>query len=161
MKLKLLLAITLFYLIGSCTSKIQSQNLILKFNDGTEKSSGLNSLNKITFSGTNMILNYTDGTTGSFSESTIKKMVFNVVSGTQSILGDETTLVVYPNPASDYISLRNTPEGATTVKVFRLDGALLVSKQITSEDKQIDISTFTKGFYLLKVNNQALKFIKL
>ena len=161
MKPKLLLAITLCCLIGSCICKIQAQNLILKFNDGTEKSTALKSLNKITFVGTNMILTYAAGTTDSFIESVIKKMVFNVVSGIVGVSGDETAFSVYPNPVSDVLSLRNVAEGKTFAKVYRFDGALVIVKQITSIDPQIDVSSLTKGFYVLKVHNQALKFIKL
>lgn len=88
-------------------------------------------------------------------------MVFNVVSGTQSVIGAETTLTVYPNPASDYISIKNSVEGLMNVRIYSLDGAVLLTAQIFSSSQQINVSSLSKGFYLLKVNNQALKFMKL
>lgn len=71
MKLRLLFTILLVWLIGISIPRLHAQNLTLKFTDGTEKSSALSLLGKITFSGSNLVLNYADGTTDLFSESLI------------------------------------------------------------------------------------------
>jgi hypothetical protein len=162
MKRRLLFIAILAAFIGLSITKMQSQsNLILRFNDGSEKSSALSSIGKIIFSGTNMILNYNDGTTGAYDESLVNKMVFNVVSGIEPVTGTSSELSIYPNPATDYISLKNTPEGEVNLCIYSLDGAVLISSELLSAAQQIDISALKKGFYVIKVNNQAMKFMKL
>jgi hypothetical protein len=160
MKKKTLLA-TLVCLIGLGVNTVRCQNnLILKLADGTEKSSILSSLGKITFSGTNMILNYNDGTTGVFDESSVTKMVFSTVSAVETVSATGNELAVYPNPASNFIAIKNAPEQQFNYSIYGLDGSLLISAKQTA-GSQINISNLQKGFYVIKVNNQAMKFLKL
>jgi hypothetical protein len=161
MKKRLLLTTILILFLGIGVAKSQN-SLILKFTNSTEKSSTLASLDKITFSGTSIMLNYTNGTVGSFEESTIKNMIFqSVVAGIEPLNVTEGKLNIYPNPASDYISLQNAPDGALSFSIYALDGALLMSSKLSTTDQQIDISALKKGFYMIKVSNQAMKFLKL
>ncbi|HEY6913338.1 MAG TPA: T9SS type A sorting domain-containing protein [Paludibacter sp.] len=162
MKRRLLFTLMLTIFLGLSITKSQSQsNLILRFTDGSEKGSALSSLTKITFSGTNMLLSYTDGTTGTFDESSVSKMIFGVVSAVGPVVGNDSKLVLYPNPATDYISVKNAAEEAMNYTIYGLDGAALISSNLLSASQQIDISALKKGFYVIKVNNQAMKFLKL
>ncbi|MFT3752387.1 MAG: T9SS type A sorting domain-containing protein [Paludibacter sp.] len=164
MKKKLLLLTILIPLIGLGVAKSQSQNsLILRFTNGTENGSMLAALDKITFSGTSMLLNYTNGTSGNFEESTIKNMIFRaVVSGVESVsISNSSKLSIYPNPASDYVCLQNAPDGELNFSIYALDGTILLSSKLISATQQIDISMLKKGFYVIKVSNQAMKFMKL
>lgn len=163
MNKRLLLLTILILLIGLGFAKSQSQNsLILRFTNGTENGSMLAALDKITFSGTSMLLNYTNGTSSNFEESNIKNMIFRaVVSGIQRVGISNGKLNIYPNPASDYISLQNAPEGELNFSIYALDGTILLSSKLISATQQIDISMLKKGFYVIKVSNQAMKFMKL
>jgi len=157
-----LCAISLLCMIGLSVSNVHSQqNLLLKLKDGSEKRSALSSIRKITFLGTNLILNYKDGASSLYSDASIQKLFFGVSSGVQELIVDKNLLMVYPNPASSFISLKNVPDVVLNVSIYRLDGTVLLSTQILSDGDQIDVSKLTKGFYLLKVNNTALKFMKL
>jgi hypothetical protein len=160
MKKKTLLA-TLVCLIGLNVNTVRCQNnLILKLVDGTEKSSVLSILNKITFSGTNMILNYNDGATIIFDESLVKKMVFSSVSAVETVAATGNEFAVYPNPAKNYITIKNTADQELSYSIYGLDGAMLMSATQTA-GTQINISSLQKGFYVIRVNNQAMKFLKL
>ena len=55
--------------------------------------------------------------------------------------------------------LRNL-NGEETVRIYALDGRLMKSMEVTSE-QHIDISDLPIGLYLLKTERQTLKMIKL
>lgn len=65
---------------------------------------------------------------------------------------------IYPNPTSDKIYVESKED--VTIQVFSLEGNLLKSKQA----KNIDLTEFASGIYLLKINDgnhyQNLKIIK-
>jgi len=75
-------------------------------------------------------------------------------------LNEEEEISIYPNPASDVIYMKNAPETSTIVSIYRIDGALILQKQISSQNKASNISELTSGLYVIKIDNQALKFIK-
>jgi len=55
--------------------------------------------------------------------------------------------------------LRNL-NGEETVRIYALDGRLMKSMEVTSE-QHIDISDLPIGLYLVKTEHQTLKMIKL
>ncbi len=82
-------------------------------------------------------------------------------------LSDETpaaNIIVYPNPASDEITimLPSNTLGDVFVNVFDLSGKLIVAKQISlSESKfNLDIQNISDGYYYLSIENQDIKFYK-
>jgi hypothetical protein len=76
-------------------------------------------------------------------------------------------LTVYPNPATDVLFIkRNFKSGGTFyLKVFDISGRLLLEDIIDNNisEKQLDISSFPKGTYLLKIvedqNEQIERFV--
>jgi hypothetical protein len=77
----------------------------------------------------------------------------------------ENDLVLYPNPASDEITLKSSGNliGAT-ISVSSLLGQELEKFILNSEEKTLNISNYQSGIYILKVNSQdgikSYKFIK-
>jgi hypothetical protein len=143
---------------------LQAQNLILKTKGGTEQIKPLGSLKKITFSNNNLLVNYLSGPAETYSLSTISKLYFkSTVTGTSSIaLNSEARILsIYPNPVNNVIYIQNAPEEISTVLIYRLDGVKVLQAQISEGNSCIQAGTLAKGLYLLKLNNQAIKFIKL
>ncbi len=162
MRRKLYLSVFLFCLLGVGVMRVQAQtSMTLKFQDGTEKSAGLSAVNKITFSDSGLFMNYVGCSNESFTLNSIRKIVFGTSMGTSSILSDKQDIIVYPNPATNYIALKKAPEGELSVAIYRLDGAQMMNVQFSSASETIDVSRLEKGFYFLKVNNKAFKFTKL
>lgn len=141
------------------TAQAQS-SLIVNFKNDSQAGFLVNTLNKITFSGGSLLLKTTDTPLNTYLISDIRKLTFGVYSGFSAISIDPTALVVYPNPATNFIYLKNSPEGEINITVFRLDGAVLISKKLKNGLEQIDVSNLSKGLYLLRVNNKTLKFMK-
>lgn len=154
----ILLCLVSFSLIG--VSKAQS-NLILQFTDKTQVNPVLSTISKITFTGDNLEMKYNDGMSNSYLISTVNKITFNTLSGLNELSTQEDLISLYPNPAKDVIYLKNASENETKVSVFRLDGACLMSVQISIIGEGIDVSSLSKGIYVLKIGGKALKFTKL
>jgi endonuclease I/chitodextrinase len=67
---------------------------------------------------------------------------------------DWTSLSVYPNPTSlNYIFVRNNED--VKVEVYTVLGKKLIQKIIEPSNSQLDISTLSKGIYLLKISNNG------
>lgn len=65
---------------------------------------------------------------------------------------------VYPNPAKSFIKIAGL-EKPTDYEIFTIDGKL-IKKGTTDKDAEVSISTFVKGTYILKFNDQSVKIIK-
>ena len=159
------IALILFLtLMGISTPILKGQNLVLKSKTGTEQIKKLSSLKLITFSNNNLLINYSSIPSETYHLSTISKLYFNSLStGTENKLPVENNLIlsIYPNPATNVIYLQNAPDEISIVAIYRMDGTMALQTQISKENKCIQIGNLSKGLYLLKVNNQAFKFIKL
>ena len=77
----------------------------------------------------------------------------------------ETDIKIYPNPTSGlfYITLSNELQFYNfAVDIYNIKGQLILSKKINSsaEIKQIDISAFTKGVYIINLHNNKFNFCR-
>jgi len=139
----------------------QAQNsLIVKLNNNSQSGYLLSNIDRITFSGGNMLLKNKDAAASSILLSDINLMSFGIYSAVPELTIDASSMNIFPNPACKYIQLKNAPEGQIHIVVFRLDGGILINKNLTDKTECIDISNLCNGIYLLKVNNKTLKFTK-
>jgi hypothetical protein len=73
--------------------------------------------------------------------------------------GVQPAIAVYPNPATGYITISGLQPGET-LRFFDLYGRLLLTQTAKSESETIPAGHWPEGVYLLRVNNQSIKFIK-
>lgn len=70
---------------------------------------------------------------------------------------------IFPNPAKDYL-LISGKEKSADVSIFNIQGVLMLTSQKTQLPQRLNISSFPKGLYFLKLtkgqNFELLKFIK-
>ncbi|WP_158977232.1 T9SS type A sorting domain-containing protein [Cellulophaga sp. L1A9] len=97
---------------------------------------------------------YTDGT--NFLEEDVSIYVSSIVSdtaldatvlSTNNDINKTESLLFYPNPAEGKIFLSNNVE---SVKIFNTIGSLVKESNV----KQIDISSFSKGVYLIEMESE-------
>lgn len=131
--------------------------MVLKLQGGTEQSIQLNNLRKITFSGSNLVLNYVSGSTQSYGFSSLEKMYFNSQVAIRDVVQSNTD--VFFNAADNQIHFRNLGEGTHNVTVFRMDGRAVVSTSV-QPGETVDMSAYPKSIYLLRIDNQVVKFKK-
>jgi len=74
-----------------------------------------------------------------------------------------TLFSIQPNPATRYfeITLSSSELGYNeiAVQIYDVRGLLLKAEQLYAEKTQIDISNFSKGFYIVKIGKEAKKLI--
>lgn len=65
---------------------------------------------------------------------------------------------LYPNPANNQVTVESNSI-INTLEIFDLTGKKMYSKHINSLNTTIDVSLFSKGMYLVKVDNKVSKLI--
>jgi hypothetical protein len=79
-----------------------------------------------------------------------------------SLFYGEQPVTVFPNPATNYITVKGTAESIITVST--LSGGVIYKQVIAGESKTIDVSSWANGTYLISVetgNNRTVsKIIK-
>lgn len=148
----LLLAAALFF-----APQLHAQNMILRLQGGTDQTVALSNLQKITFSNNNLVLNYVSGSTQSYGFSTLEKLFFSPLTSVKNT--DASKADIFFNPSDNQIHFRNLTEGKYPVSVFCLDGRAVVRTTINNNES-IDMSGFPASIYLIRINNQILKFKK-
>ena len=143
-------------------NNVSAQYLRIKLQDGTEDTQEINLLQNLQFSDGSLQINFLSGTLTTYELSTVSTLYFQQypTSVEEDLQSGSQEISIYPNPASDVIYLKNTPETGSIVSIYRIDGMLIFQMQISSQNQVIDVSNLTNGLYLIRVNNQAIKFIK-
>ncbi|WP_026777276.1 T9SS type A sorting domain-containing protein [Polaribacter sp. Hel_I_88] len=106
---------------------------------------------------TNWVLEGTEGALSDLANSIyIDSIVFDsnpgeIVLSTSSVK-NEVTFSVYPNPSQDFIMI-DAPTGINQISVYSVLGKLVKKEQVSSKKHNLDISSFAKGVYLLRVEN--------
>jgi hypothetical protein len=74
-----------------------------------------------------------------------------------------TLFSIQPNPATTYveiiISVEQLSSTSVLVQIFDVQGLLMKTQPLFNEKTQIDISNLSKGFYIVKIGNEAKKLI--
>jgi len=158
---------TLFILLlfaATGVTPLQAQSLLIKSEDGTVTTKELGTVKQMTFGNNNLRVNYFSGSTETYGLSTISKLYFKTLTtATQTISLNQGSriLSVYPNPADQVIYIQNIPEGTSPVYIYRMDGVLVLRSEVSEGNTCIQVGHLSKGIYLLRLTNQAVKFVKL
>lgn len=70
--------------------------------------------------------------------------------GTASVNENEISALVYPNPASDVLNIELN-EVATNVTIVSLDGKVVVSETVNSNNVSVDVANLVPGTYVYAV----------
>ncbi|MCL2132162.1 MAG: T9SS type A sorting domain-containing protein [Lentimicrobiaceae bacterium] len=76
---------------------------------------------------------------------------------------NENTISIYPCPASDYVNIQisdDMPTNDLYAYLYDVTGRLLHTQILENKTTRIDLTDFTAGFYVLKVNNHTFKVVK-
>jgi len=86
----------------------------------------------------------------------ISKFDLNLLNTSNFIKSSDVS--VYPNPASDFISIKNASKNSE-ILIYDLTGKI-VDKSVLNDDGKINIQHLEIGTYIIKINNQSVKFVK-
>jgi len=80
---------------------------------------------------------------------------------------NNNSFTIYPNPATSYLTinlLQQTNLQNTTVSIYDVQKKLLLQQTLTHPQTELNIASFAKGIYVIKVNNDnnsmQSKFVK-
>lgn len=67
----------------------------------------------------------------------------------------------YPNPANDLVTLPYDANGATSMKIYNMQGKLIERKFLdtTKQELQLNVKDYTSGMYFFEVNGESNSFI--
>ena len=148
---KLLFIISLLAIAGTATA----QHMVVETAGGNEVFT-LDNLKQITFSGTTVNIEQTDGTTSSASMGSIERIYFSDLSSIADMPAQSGNLVEYIS--FDEIAINS--EAGSTVAIYSLTGAQLLSRRIDTQGEAISIAGLPQGIYIVKANGRTTKIIK-
>ena len=71
---------------------------------------------------------------------------------------DASTFSIYPNPASNNLTINSKNDPITQVEIFNVLGQKIINLNVANTtSKSIDISSLNSGLYLVKINNLTTK----
>jgi hypothetical protein len=158
-----LLSIIIFVLSGFIGKQVSAQNIAVRLKDGSLHTKELVTVQKITFSNNYLLLNYSGGLFDSYNIPQINKVYFNAISTgskTISLNNKPESISVYPNPAKEILTIGNVPENRLKLLIYGIDGVLVFQTEIFMGENHVNVVSLKNGLYVLKINNQAFKFIK-
>jgi hypothetical protein len=82
-----------------------------------------------------------------------KDYVCKIPTGNQNL--SEFPPVIYPNPANDFITIRNLPYSESEVSLYNQLGQMF---NCTRMENKLDIGELPSGVYILKIKNKDLHF---
>jgi hypothetical protein len=92
-------------------------------------------------------------------------VLVNYVPNTNAVLSTidyafmNDRIKIYPNPSQDFIGIQNVPI-ALKYTFYDILGTSILTGSINSNDYKVDLTSFSKGIYLLKIENKTFKIVK-
>lgn len=84
-----------------------------------------------------------------------QKILFATSTTTSLEENKELQIFVFPNPVSHTLNIQGVDEN-TSLEVYNLTGKSLIKEKGT----ELDVTSLNQGAYILRINNQYVKFIK-
>jgi len=152
--------ILLFILAVMCSSSLIAQE--------TVSSAGGNATGSGTVSytvGQIVYTTITDGSNGSVAQGVQQPYEISVVTALEDANGISLEIMVYPNPATDFIKLRieNYEVENLSYQLYDINGNLLQNSKIFSDETTISMQSLLPATYFLKItdNNRVVKTFKI
>ncbi len=90
----------------------------------------------------------------------VRRIVFFEGQGPNTNLEESQQFIaVYPNPTSSILYIEGLNQGET-IRVFSLEGQLLVSQTAGAAHTSLDLTSLQTGVYLIQINTEFFKIIK-
>ena len=150
--------IIIFILSFSTSSLLRGQQAFLAVGADATGTGGT-----ISYSVGQVVYQAHTGTSGSITEGVQQPFEISNLSSAKDLTSVSLTCSVYPNPTADYLTLtvENYAFDNLRYQLYDMQGKLLESKIITSDQTNIPMNAFTPATYILKVihpNNEITTF---
>ena len=148
------------FLLGFSLTGLQAQEAVSATGGDASGSGG-----SVSYSVGQIVYTTNTGTTGSAAQGVQQPYEISVVTGLEEAKGINLILSAYPNPTTDFLTLKvaNYDKENLLYQLFDLNGKLLENKKIESNETSIIMSNLVPATYLLKViqSNKEVKIFKI
>jgi len=159
MKFKKLILNALFLLCLGLM-KVQAQEAVMTSGGDASGSGG-----SVSYSVGQIVYTTNTGTNGSVAQGIQQPFEISEVTGIKEASGITLNCTAYPNPATDYLTLKieNFNLSTLNVQLFDINGQLLLNQKINSNETSIYMKSLPAANYFLKVidNNKEIKTFKI
>lgn len=119
----------------------------------------------VSYSAGQVVFTTNTGTNGSVAQGVQQPFEISIVTGLENTLGISLYCMVYPNPTTDFLTLKidNYGNRKLSYKLFDVNGKLLEIKKINSNETIIVMTNFVPAIYFLNVidNDKQVKTFKI
>lgn len=145
-----LLALIAICMFGSGTA-IRAQNAIPASGGNASGSGGT-----VSYTIGQVVYTTNTGTNGSAAQGVQQPYEISAVTGIEKAKDISLEIVVYPNPATDYVKLKveNYESENLSYQLYNINGTLLENKKIESNETSIVMRNLIQGTYFLKVTDK-------
>lgn len=142
---------------GYLTASAQVPSVVAITSDGNEYEYRLASVEEILFETNRGSLSMTLVGKDGIQVEGIQTLLFGTMADVPTSIDEsgETKVYAYPNPVVNTLNVLGVSD-TEPLFVYDLSGKCLM----TERGNKVEVSNLTKGTYILKVNNQCIKFIK-
>ena len=136
----------------------QNVTLVVTTTNGEEQTDQLTETSQLHFNnGENLVIDDGTDTPTTIPLSQIRKIVCSEMTGAEE--SSATNPQIFPNPSRNSFLIKNL-QSSCLAQIYALDGRLVKSFMAT-EGMLVDISGMAPGMYLLHIDGQTLKLMKL
>lgn len=91
------------------------------------------------------------------------RLIYNELKSFSSSIVDtpQATAQIYPNPAKDYIVVKRPSPSKENIYISDTKGSIVMAYILNNTEHRINISTFSRGLYIIRIGNFKFKLIKL
>lgn len=155
MKTKTLHPVCMLLALSLCFSMAQAQQTIPASGGEGEGSGG-----SVSYSVGQLFWHTHHGNNGSVAEGVQQPYEISVVTAIDEAEGIHLTVMVYPNPTEDFLTLKvkEFEPSSYQYHLYDINGKLWKSEKITGHHTKIDVSFLAPGTYFLKVTQENKHF---
>ncbi|OQP56794.1 peptidase [Niastella vici] len=87
---------------------------------------------------------------------TLKVQLGTASRGNDLVTSDVQKVAVFPNPTSNIVNINLTGfTGKSDVRLFDVNGRMIMQRQVSTTNSQLDISALPAGIYMMKIKNDG------
>jgi hypothetical protein len=149
-----------FILFGFGLPLLQAQNAIPATGGNASGSGG-----SVSYSVGQIVYTKNAGTNGTAAQGVQQPYEISVVTAIEKALDISLEMVVYPNPATDFIKLKISNYDLQNLRyqLYDINGSLLLDNKVESNETSIIMSNYLPSTYFLKISdkNKVVKTFKI
>jgi hypothetical protein len=143
------------------SGETKAQSVFVKEKDGQQSPFEMNTIRNLIFADSKLVINQTSGVPTIFNLVDIRYLNFNNLDTSNSISErkQEREILIYPNPAHDFLTIQYRPliEQMVQIEILTLEGKIVYQQKFIPHDglinQKIQITDWPKGLYLCRLIN--------